>query len=493
MFTMSSRLARWSLSRARSQHLLQAAESSLTNLPNELLIVILEFLDDKCLHLIAALSNRFFQLSTETLLLRHDIPPALDSVAIKSSAALCALRLGLVFFKGRVSLFRYVVPQPISLSKDLRRLEAVVRRLGGAGRQLCLDFYSNIIERPLGWTIGGLVPRLLHGLCSHAEVGLFIADDGLFTMKSKSVYLWNPYTRDRYTKTTFHDGTRQWAPSIRSIKSLSVTYPLFNGGSPAPQRWCMVVVNSLDLHTLLLNLKLTQLEWAFILANLTLPNLHAVGIYAECISSTASTLFLNRHPITQLTYMSPKALKPLYPTTKVLTLPRLTHLTALGHYVCHIFPSPTSFPSSSLLFPILTSIELFPDSDLDRALELLSTHAPLTQLALWAILDLSASSPIFSLVFPTLSALTLNKSPALVSSPRFPGILAVMFPALQRVEMNYCFADARGRRGNAGSSSVTNEARHEVWRGKRRCVDRLAAENAGLVVVMVDREFFAPR
>lgn len=423
----------------------------------------------------------------------------------------------MTFYSGTIKALKYLVLAPTSINKDVRRLEALLRQFRLRSTRIhkvSLDFGKNIIERPVGWTIAGLAPYLLTTICGQAQTALFVVNNGLFTCKPKALVRWNPYTRDQYYKMNMHDGTRQWVPSIRSIESLDVTYPVCTTLAPMSP-WTMVVVNWRSLHTLLLSIKLSAPEWSAILPAIYLPHLREVGIWAEEISATVSTAFLNRHQtLTTLKYMSPVA-EALSTTDKALVLSRLQHLTALAHYIIHTCTFTCTFtrflqgnapPASP--FPVLTHVELFPDACFHGALRLLSLHAPLTQLTLWFIAP-ALMPPIFPIptthesppawpIFPRIDALALNKYELLLGggdefeelredsiytgAARLPAFVAHVFPGLRTLELNHTFPK------NAG----TQAENHAIWKRKGELVKRIARANVGVQRYYVDKEFFAP-
>ncbi|KAJ7140399.1 hypothetical protein C8R46DRAFT_1046909 [Mycena filopes] len=495
---MSSRIARWTLSRAQRPpgnpyKVSRKIDPFLTSLPTEMLCAILDAMDDRSLHLMAAVSKLFHHLAIQSMLLRYNLSLSSGHVAITSSDALRALRVALVFHTGSLEALKYTVLTPTSLTKDVRRLEALLRRLLGGSRRvpkICIDFHKNIIERPVGWTIAGLAPYLLTTVCSQSQTALFIVENGIFTCKPKKLVHWNPYTRDQYYKITMHDGSRQWVPSIRSIESLAVTYPVCIALSPM-QPWSMVVVNAGTIHTLLLAIKLTAPEWAAILSVIKLTHLYEVGIWAEEISATVSTAFLNRHPtLMTLKYMSSAAAaEPRHPVDRALALPRLGHLTARAHYVVRVLtPRVGDDPAP---FPALWHVELFPDAQFPAALWLLRTHVPLTTLSLWFLTAAMLPAPsttdtdaVSWPVFPFVEALALNKYDLDDddAAARLPGFLAQIFTGLRTLELSHSFPKAAG----------TQAENRAVWKRKSALVRRIAWANTGVTRYLIDKEFFSP-
>ncbi|KAJ7664864.1 hypothetical protein B0H17DRAFT_295722 [Mycena rosella] len=482
---MPSRLAHWTLSRTRSRPRLRPRDSSrsdgeyysLTSLPNELLFAVLEFMDDKCLHLMVVVSKRFYHLGTQSLLSRYDVSPSSGSVTVTSSDALRALRIAMTLYRGTFRALSYCVPSPVPVTKDIRRIEALLRRFWVGLtriRSVSLDFGTNIIARPVGWTIGGLAPKLLSTICGDSQMAVFVVDNGLFTCSPKMMLLWNPYTREQYCKVQMHDSSRQWVPSIRSIQSLDITYPVCTALSPL-QPWTMVIVDAVNITTLLLSIHLSPREWSAILSATTLSHLTEVGIWAETITSATSTAFLNRHAANLLTlrYMSPVA-EPLPPLSPPLSLPALRHLSARAHYVVHILRGPVA----PALFPALAHVELWPDTHTHAALHLLSLHPALTRLTLWLLPEFD---PAPWPVFPEVDRVELNTCP--VTDVCLPTLLACAFPVLRRVEVNHSFPKAKGR------SPVENQA---IRNAKHALVRSIALANSGVERYFIDKEFFEP-
>ncbi|KAJ7209157.1 hypothetical protein GGX14DRAFT_453226 [Mycena pura] len=477
---MASRLAKWALSRARmgAPHPSPRSDPqlALSSLPNELLLEMLEMMDDISLHLMAAASKRFYFLATQALLSRYAISLSSRSITATSSDALRALRIAMAFRVAHLKSFkfRYIVPATKPKSKDIRRIDALLRRFWTRPvriRKVSLDFGNNIIRRPVGWTIGGLAPRLLSTCCGDSHTALFVVDNGLFTCRAKSLLMWSPYTREQYVRMQMHDGSRQWVPSIRSLHSLDITYPVCTEVSPH-HPWTMVVVNMEDVTTLLLSIQLTAAEWSAVLSVISLPKLRNIGIWAQNIAFEASTAFLSRHTIVTLIYMSPHAAR--HPgTDALLCLPHLQRLTALAHYVVYLF----SGCAPVALFPALTYVELWPDTQLPAALHLLSTHVPLTSLAFWLLSEDMDPAPAAWPVFPAVELLVLNKHSSPVAC--VSALLARAFPALRRLDVNGSFPKA----GSPAEAAAISER-------KRALVSRIAQENPNINLYSVDRQFF---
>ncbi|KAJ7633851.1 hypothetical protein DFH06DRAFT_1221806 [Mycena polygramma] len=482
---MTSRLARWPLSRTRSHGQQESRPTGffkLTSLPNELLFALLDVMDDTSLHIMVAVSKRFYHLATQTLLSRYFISLALDSVTLASSDALRAFRIAMTLYSGAFKRLEFFPTSMSSLSKDMRRLDALIRRFGRCSvriPEILLRFTKNALGYSVGWNQGQLTRRLLTTICGDSSGALFIANKGLFTCKPKSMVGWNPFVRDQYTKVEMHDGSRQWVPTILSILTIDVTCPVCTALSP-DKPWTMVVLNKEEVLTLLLSIQLSAREWAAILAAVSLPKLVEVGIWAETISCYMSTAFLNRHPtVTVLKYMSPIA-EPLPPTAHPLTLPHLHHLTALSHYIVHVF----SGRDSGAAFPQLEHVELFPDFMFPDALRLLSVHSNTTleSLTFWLLTDLE---PAAWPVFPLIESVTLNKCD--VASASLPTLLAHAFPALRQLGVNHSFG-----KPYATAPRIVSPQKDPFRQAKKALVRKISRANPNVHVYVIDNWFFPP-
>ncbi|KAJ7434544.1 hypothetical protein B0H11DRAFT_2258403 [Mycena galericulata] len=479
---MPSRLARWTLSRAqKAAHddlRSQPEYHPLTSLPTELLLAVLEVMDDSSLHIMVAVSKRFYYLATQSLLSRYDISLASGNVTTTSSAALRALRIAMTLCETTFKGLNVTFPDGAPVTKDIRRIEALLRRCWARPariRKVSLNFGRNLIERPVGWTIGGVTPKLMSTICGGSPVALFVAVNGIFTCKPRSMLLWSPYTRDPYCKMQMHDDSRQWVPSIRSIRTLDVEYPICYPVNttllpPPSWSWTMVVVNAKDIGELFLSIQLSTAEWSVILSSITLPNLREVGIWAETITSADSTSFLNRHPVATLRYMSPAALSS---PSEPLFLPTLHRLIAVSHYIIHIFRR----RNPVLLFPSLIRVELWPDAQFHAALQLVSAHPLIQRLGLWMIEDFDDVS--LWPVFPSVGVVELNK--CLVAQAGLPALLARTFPALRRLHVNHSFPKA--------SSPAQAQA---IRKSKLDVVAQVSGLNPGVESYLIDGELVEP-
>ncbi|KAJ7604718.1 hypothetical protein DFH06DRAFT_1253878 [Mycena polygramma] len=482
---MTSRLARWPLSRTRLKGPQESRPTGflrLTSLPNELLFALLDDMDDKSLHIMVAVSKRFYHLATQALLSRYSISLARDSVTLTSSDALRAFRIAMTLYNGTFKRLDFFPTSMSSLSKDVRRLDALIRRFGCRSvriPKIRLRFTKNALGNPAGWTIGRLTRSLLTTICGDSSGALFILNKGLFTWRPKSMFVVHPFLPDQYSKVEMHDGSRQWVPSIRSILTIDVIYPVCTALSP-DKPWTMVVLNKQEVLTLLLSIQLSAREWASILASIGLPNLDEVGIWAETISCYMSTAFLNRHlTVTVLKYMSPVA-EPLPPTARPLTLPNLHQLTALSHYIVHVF----SGRDSGAAFPQLEHVELFPDFMFHEALRLLSLHhnAMLESLTFWFLTDLD---PAAWPVFPLIEFVTLNKCD--VASARLPALLAHAFPALRQLGVNHSFG-----KSSATAPRIVPPQKDPFRKAKKALVRKISRANPNVHVYVIDSQFFRP-
>ncbi|KAJ7858075.1 hypothetical protein B0H14DRAFT_3447588 [Mycena olivaceomarginata] len=418
---------------------------SLTLLPNELIFVLLKCLDDKSLRIMVTVSKRLSNLAIQALVSRCDISPAGD-VTVNSSDALRSLRVLMthVTYQGAFKSLSHLIPPEPLMTNDIRRLMAILNRacVGPARMErLRLNFQCDIISQSTGKATALLAPKLLSAVCGDSPAALFVAGDGLFTCKPKSLLQWSPNPHKSLRTAQLHDGSRQSVPSIHSIQTLDVTYPVCAALVLPPKRpWTLVVIDARRITALRLSITLLPHEWTQILGTLTLPCLRDVGIWAPAITSFTSTSFLNHHApqITALTYMAPVA-DALANCTPPLALPQLLHLTALAHYVVHIM----SGRSPEAAFPSLTHAELWPDAAFTEALQLLSAHSRLTHITLWALGDpddakSSAADlnldPALWPVFPAVIILELNKSA--VEDPRLLALIARAFPALQHLHVN---------------------------------------------------------
>ncbi|KAJ7141914.1 hypothetical protein C8R43DRAFT_1016831 [Mycena crocata] len=290
-----------------------------------------------------------------------------------------------------------------------------------------------------------------------------------------------------------HDGSQQWVPSIRSITSLDVAYPVCISLSPE-QPWTMVIVNAKTITTLLLSIRLSPPEWSKILGALTLPSLHDIGIWADTITSETATSFLNRHDILTLKYMSSATIAPLPAWRTPLTLPNLRKLTARAHYVVHILRSRTSAP---LLFPKLEHVELWVDTSFYDALRLISAHPPLRRVSLWQLRDFDiAQWP----VFPSVEAVklyqlnggedpdTVDLAELISRTVNLPVLLAHAFPTLRRLHIIHTFP--KGSSNSRRPKAVVQ--RQAIRKAKQELVRRIARVNPGVVQYAIDKELFEP-
>jgi hypothetical protein len=283
-----------------------------------------------------------------------------------------------------------------------------------------------------------------------------------------------------------HDGSRQRVPTIRSLQTLSIKYPLHTS-SPF-DKWKLVVVDAASLTDLQLSIKLAPHEWSAILDGLTLPVLVCVGLWAEAISTETSTLFFNRHPkIRIIKYMSATA-DALPASCEPLHLPHLESLNTLAPYLVHILSTPehaaaacaddVAVPDALNIrqrFPSLSHIELRPHVRLHDALLLASAHTPLSALTLWSLSEAHLAAGPWP-TFPRVRRLTLNES-RVVQHARvagLPALLALAFPALAKVEVNYSWAN---------NADISNR---QVKKEQRAFVEEVKAANPGVHTFLFD-------
>ncbi|KAJ6623704.1 hypothetical protein B0H10DRAFT_2009233 [Mycena sp. CBHHK59/15] len=477
---MAHRVIKWALRRGAVATSPPKTKSStfLASLPNELLLEILEVMDDKSLHLMVAVSRRFYHLATQSLLSRYEISLVSGYVTVASSEALCALRIALALYQGTLRVFNFQGLERGAILKNVRRIDALLQKFWAGSvriKRISLGFNNNLIKRPVGWTIGGLAPKLLYTICGDSPAAVFVAANGLFTCKPKSMQYWSAYTRDTYCKVQMHDGSRQWVPSIRSIVTLDITYPICVDLSPI-QPWTMIVVDAKSIFTLLLSIKLSRREWAGILASLSLPHLRDVGIWAENIATETSTSFLNRHDIVTLKYMS--AVAAILPNagSPPLRLPHLQKLTALSHYIVHILKD----RDSAILFPKLAHVELWPDGSLYEALHLISAHTPLERITFWMLDEFDVSAwPIF----PSITHININNT-SFEHTKELPALLSHAFPSLRYLFLSHSFP-----KPGTGARDQNQRAVYEV---KSELFKRISHMNPGIEFCVIDAEFFEP-
>ncbi|KAJ7174121.1 hypothetical protein C8R43DRAFT_977138 [Mycena crocata] len=435
---------------------------------------------------LARLDNRTLfsvaQLSTRDWLARHGITGSQLSsghVVIKSELP------GEAFFALRSALFLRVRPLTdltcIMTSVDAKvmyQLDALISWFSPPMSRLAtlkLDFGGDMIPHATtGKSTARALTKLVSGLTSDCRTTVFVLQDGLFTCRPDALRRWSPatghyeggWTWTTYASVRMHDGARQ----RRQI-------PL-DSAAPAPfNKWKLVVVDIATLTDLQLSIKLAAHEWAAVLGALELPALVCVGLWAETISTAVGTQFFNRHPkLRTIKYMSPAA-DALPVSCAPLRLPHLESLNTLVPYLIHILDSDADPSSSSAArFPSLVHIELRPHIRLREALLHASTHTPLSTLTLWSLSPLAFPFADAPPVFPTVRRLLLNEIRGVkhALAAGLPKFIAVAFPALTKLELNYCWG------ANVDISRV------QVRREQRALVEQVGAANPGVHTFLFD-------
>ncbi|KAJ6623737.1 hypothetical protein B0H10DRAFT_778282 [Mycena sp. CBHHK59/15] len=453
-------------------------ERGLPLLPNELIPIILIRLDSRSLYHVAQVSRRFNELSTRGWLARHGVTPSQLSsgrVVIKSELpieAFAALRSAL-FLRGRplTGLTCIFSSIPAVDSKTLQQLESLIMWFSPPLVRIeatDIDFGVDLIAQAAAVKpTSRALTKLVCTISGDAPTTVFILKDGLFTCRPETLRRWTPATgqyeggwtkgwsESSFSSIRMHDGSRQRVPTIRSMQTLGIKYPMHDTMSPFNQ-WKIVTIDAASITDLQLTIKLSSQKWSAILAAISLPSLVCVGLWAETITTETSTLFFNRHPIRTIKYMSPTD-TPLPPGCPSLHLPRLESLNTLAPYLTHILQAPDSAQHLPRLTHIellhhylfrdalpLASIELRQHYLFRDALLLASTHPPLTALTLWSLHEFDA--PWWPR-FPGVRRITLNEIRVPASLAHLPALLARAFPALKTVEVNYSFVrDEMSRR-----------------------------------------------
>ncbi|KAJ7061159.1 hypothetical protein C8F01DRAFT_1288380 [Mycena amicta] len=414
---------------------------SISSLSNELVLAILALLDAASLHRMAAVSRRYYELATYTLLFHHGITLSAGrpSVSCQTSAALRALRLSMALPQGPFLLgsFDYIeTTHPKTTDKDVRRLTALLKSLNGGHEQwihfISLNFGGDILTGPAASTMANLAPKLLRALCGDSRYAVVFVGDGVFTCQAKTfLRSWSPYMRAPHTQINLHDGTSQVAPTIRSITTLHATYPAISG-----EPWTRVVVDETRITTLVLSIKLQSAEWAVVFADVTFPNLESVEIRRNTgIHPSLINEFIDRHSLKRIVFMSSNSNTGPGEGWR-LNQPKLEQLTALAHDVDYVLPSDAS---QNTTLNALTHVDLHPDDHLRAALTKLSLHTPLTNLTLSFFETEHFPSAAWP-VFPTISTLTLfslGLEPTPTTAERLSAVLAQSFPALRKLEISF--------------------------------------------------------
>ncbi|KAJ7065718.1 hypothetical protein C8F01DRAFT_1126470 [Mycena amicta] len=452
-----SRVVNWARRIQGQRRELSNPTSHIDALPNELLLAILALLDSSSLHRLAAVTKRFYELATHVLLAFHAIDLSVDTtgtgtVSCFSTTALRALRLGLALnLETKTKIMkRFVYIESLSqhntgrIGQNVHQLKALLRRFSTRSTRLhsiTLHFATDLIT---GWSIG-TTPKLLQALCGASEKAVFVLREGLFTCRVPDLRYWNPHAKHALTtKMHFHDGSWQVAPTIRSITTLHAQYPICAGLSPY-HPWTLVVVDQLLITTLTLAVKFKAHEWTAILgdAALTLPNLDTVEVLGNTGVPVSIEPFLNRHRLKAITFLSqhsiaePDRLPPAVP----LIQPVLERVSALAHYIKHIFPD----HSSASTFPVLTHVEIWPDEYLSVALARLGAHSTLRSLVLHLFADAhfpKAENHQQWPIFPLVESLAIDKCRfasgfTSATAERLAVFIAHWFPALHMLTVSF--------------------------------------------------------
>ncbi|KAJ6470889.1 hypothetical protein C8R45DRAFT_1014863 [Mycena sanguinolenta] len=439
-------------------------ERGLAVLPNELIPTVLRVLDSRSLFRIAQVSRRFNELSTREWLGRQGITPSQLSsghVVILSHRPIevfIALRIALFLRARPLTALTCIIAFDCDYSKVLPQLDALLSWFSPRLTRTELVFRDDLIAQAKTMkSTARTLTKLASNIAADGPATVFVLQDGLFTCRPDSLRRWSPVTGQYKggwatdSEVRMHDGTRQRAPTIRALRTLSLKYPLQPNSAPF-DKWRLVVVDAASLTDLQLSVKLAPQEWSAILDALALPALACVGVWAEAISTATSTRFFNRHAgIRTIKYMSPTA-DALPAHCAPLSLPRLESLNIRVPYLVHVLTPPATdtsgaeanFPpnSSRARFPHLVHIELRPHAQLPTALLLASAHTPLAALTLWSLMP-SHFTPLTSWpIFPNVRLVTINESSIpLLLRAKFPKLLARAFPALRKLEMNYSWAN----------------------------------------------------
>ncbi|KAJ7065682.1 hypothetical protein C8F01DRAFT_1126398 [Mycena amicta] len=179
-----------------------------------------------------------------------------------------------------------------------------------------------------------------------------------------------------------------------------------------------------------------------------LPSLACVGLWSTGITTSASTRFFNRHTgIRTLKYMAGAQVVHEHAEEEVC-MPNLESLnTVLGYLLYALADTDTDSSSSDYRFPRLAYIELRPTPHtlLRPALRVLASQTaapPVAALTLWSLptdeLQDGTNELWTDIVLPGVRVLVLNECKLPVDLTSFPTLLARVFPALVKLELNYC-------------------------------------------------------
>ncbi|KAJ7291760.1 hypothetical protein C8J57DRAFT_1273894 [Mycena rebaudengoi] len=443
----------------------EAPEVGLPVLPNELIPSVLTWLDGRSLYHVALVSRRFNEISTRTWLARHGITLSqlsTGSVVIKSNfpaEAFAALRSALFVRARPLTGLKCILPPDSALNPTaLYKLDAFISGFSPPLEIIDLDFRVDLIaQAEAAKRIARALAKLVSTLPNDCLAAVYVIKDGLFTCRPGALRRWSPET-GRYERgwsestlssITMHDGSRQRVPTIRSMETLSIKYPV-HAHLPPFNKWKIVTVDAASITELQLSIKLSSQEWSAILAAISLPSLSCVGLWAETITTEASTCFFNRHPIRIIKYMSPRV-DPLPPDCPPLHLPRLEYLNTVAPYLVHILED-----GDSSLLPKLRHIELRQHALFRDALVLACTLVPLRALTIWTLREFDAQ---WWPVFPRVRKITLNEIRVPASFAHLPSLLARAFPELVEVEVNYSFVSESHRQTAAEQAEFVKR----VW------------------------------
>ncbi|KAJ6587350.1 hypothetical protein B0H10DRAFT_1961417 [Mycena sp. CBHHK59/15] len=426
----SPQVSTTSVARCPEKFFPDGPERGLPLLPNELIPTILIRLDSRSLYHLAQVCRRFNELSTRGWLARHGVTPSQLSsgrVVIKSELpieAFAALRSAL-FLRGRplTGLTCIFTSIPAVDSKTLQQLESLIMWFSPPLVRIeatDIDFGVDLIAQAAAVKpTSRALTKLVCTISGDAPTTVFILKDGLFTCRPETLRRWTPATgqyeggwtkgwsESSFSSIRMHDGSRQRVPTIRSMQTLGIKYPMHDTVSPFNQ-WKIVTIDAASITDLQLTIKLSSQEWSAILAAISLPSLvcnHQIYV-------------AHRHAAA--------------PGCPPLHLPRLESLNTLAPYLTRILQA----PDSAQHLPRLTHIELRQHYLFRDALLLASTHAPLAALTIWSLHEFDA--PWWPR-FPGVRRITLNEIRVPASLAHLPALLVRAFPALKTVEVNYSF------------------------------------------------------
>ncbi|KAJ7065618.1 hypothetical protein C8F01DRAFT_1126233 [Mycena amicta] len=220
----------------------------------------------------------------------------------------------------------------------------------------------------------------------------------------------------------------------------------------------------------------------------------------------ASTRFFNRHTgIRTLKYMA-GAQVHAEEEAPMLCMPNLESLNTVLGYLLYALADVSSSSDSDYRFPRLAHIELRPTPHtlLRPALSLLARQTaapPVAALTLWSLpadelQDLDGNELWTDIILPGVRVLVLNecKVPVvdLTGLGSFPTLLARVFPALVKLELNYCAlgrsASIIKRQTERDSTQAFAEEVRRVFAGERRRLGGVPDRTVNLKLVVDGRE-----